>query len=134
MLRRFMACTSVLTLIASAAGSMADDVGLSAAERAKNIKAYEARKAQGLTTDSARGGRGAGQQPQQARQRAQRCQEALNDAQNTAVGASVLSHAAGFLQFGGTASGIAGAAAGVGATAAGEIARQKATAAVQGNC
>jgi hypothetical protein len=131
MLRRFMACTSVLTLIASAAGSMADDVGLSAAERAKNIKAYEARKAQGLTTDSARGGRGAGQQ---ARQRAQRCQEALNDAQNTAVGASVLSHAAGFLPFGGTASGIAGAAAGVGATAAGEIARQKATAAVQGNC
>lgn len=115
MLRRFMACTSVLTLIASAAGSMADDVGLSAAERAKNIKAYEARKAQGLTTDSARGGRGAGQQPQraqQARQRAQRCQEALNDAQNTAVGASVLSHAAGFLPFGGTASGIAGAAAG----------------------
>jgi len=67
-------------------------------------------------------------------QRAKRCQDAINDAQNTAVGTSVLSGAIGFLPFGGAASGVASAAAGMGATAAGEIARQKAAAAVQGNC
>jgi hypothetical protein len=74
------------------------------------------------------------QQEQQAMQRAQRCQDAINDAQNTAVGTSVLSSAVGFLPFGGAASGVASAAAGMGATAAGEIARQKAAAAVHGNC
>lgn len=71
---------------------------------------------------------------QQAMERARRCQDAVNDAQNTAVGTSVLSSAVGFLPFGGAASGVASAAANVGATAAGEIARQKAAAAVQGNC
>lgn len=71
---------------------------------------------------------------QQAMERAKRCQDAVNDAQTTAVGTSVLSSAVGFLPFGGAASGVASAAANVGATAAGEIARQKAAAAVQGNC
>lgn len=68
---------------------------------------------------------------QQAMERAKRCQDAVNDAQNTAVGTSVLSSAVGFLPFGSAASSVA---ANVGATAAGEIARQKAAAAVQGNC
>lgn len=71
---------------------------------------------------------------QQAMERAKRCQDAMNDAQNTAVGTSVLSSAVGFLPFGGVGSGVANAAAGIGANAAGEIARQKAAAAVQGNC
>lgn len=71
---------------------------------------------------------------QQAMERARRCQEAMNDAQTTAVGTSVLSSAVGFLPFGGVGSGVANAAAGMGATAAGEIARQKAAASVQGNC
>ncbi|EGP06322.1 hypothetical protein CSIRO_4133 [Bradyrhizobiaceae bacterium SG-6C] len=68
---------------------------------------------------------------QQAMERARRCQDAVNDAQTTAVGTSVLSSAVGFLPFGSAASSVA---ANVGATAAGEIARQKAAAAVQGNC
>jgi hypothetical protein len=68
---------------------------------------------------------------QQAVERARRCQDAVNDAQNTAVGTSVLSSAVGLLPFGSAASSVA---ANVGATAAGEIARQKAAAAVQGNC
>ncbi|MGL5167985.1 MAG: hypothetical protein ACRC9K_19035 [Afipia sp.] len=143
MTTRFIACASALAVIMSTSAALADDVGLSAAERAKNIKAYEARKAQGLATDTPRGGRSAGQQSQraqkqnpqqQAMERAKRCQDAVNDAQNTAVGTSVLSSAVGFLPFGGAASGVASAAAGVGASAAGEIARQKAAASVQGNC
>lgn len=151
MILRFIAFALTLLLLTpgSVLSVMADDVGLSAAERAKNIKAHEARKAQGQTTDTSRGGRGMkqhsmGQQPpraqkqqqqeQQAMQRAKRCQDAINDAQNTAVGTSVLSSAVGFLPFGGTASGVASAAAGMGATVGGEIARQKAAAAVQGNC
>lgn len=144
MITRFIACASVFAVIMSASAALADDVDMSAEQRAKNIKAYEARKAQGLV-DTPRGGRGAGQQPQraqkpqqqsqqQAMQRAKRCQDAINDAQNTAVGTSVLSSAVGFLPFGGVGSGIANAAAGVGANAAGEIARQKAAASVQGNC
>ena len=67
-------------------------------------------------------------------ERARRCQDAVTSAQNTAIGTSVLSSAVGFLPFGGAAAGVASAAATVGATAAGEIARQKADAAVQGNC
>jgi len=139
MLRRFMTCTLGLSLLAAASGSMADNVEMSPAERAAKVKAYEARKAQGLTPDAPRG-RGADKQraqkqaQQQAQERAQRCQDAINDAQKTAVGASVLTSAVGFLPFAGAASGIANAAAGVGASAAGEIARQKAAAAVQGNC
>lgn len=136
MVLRFIAFALTLLLLTpgSVLSVLADDVGLSAAERAKNTKTYEARKAQGLTTDSSRGSR-AGQQTQRAQQqameRARRCQDAVNDAQNTAVGTSVLSSAVGFLPFGGAASSMA---ANVGATAAGEIARQKAAAAVQGNC
>lgn len=155
MILRFIAFALTLLLLTpgSVLSVMADDVGLSAAERAKNIKAHEARKAQGQTTDTSRGGRAMKhhsmeqqppraqkqqqrqqQQEQQAMQRAQRCQDAVNDAQNTAVGTSVLSSAVGFLPFGGAASGVASAAAGMGATVGGEIARQKAAAAVQGNC
>lgn len=143
MVLRFVAFALTLLLLTpgSILSTMADDVGLSAAERAKNIKAYEARKAQGSATDTPRGGRGVSQQPQraqkqqqQAMERAKRCQDAVTNAQNTAVGTSVLSSAVGFLPFGGVASGVTSAAANVGATAAGEIARQKADAAVQGNC
>lgn len=68
---------------------------------------------------------------QQAMERARRCQDAMNNAQGTAVGTSVLSSAVGFLPFGSVAS---SAAANIGATAASEIARQKAAADVQGNC
>ncbi|WP_024576429.1 MULTISPECIES: hypothetical protein [unclassified Afipia] len=68
---------------------------------------------------------------QQAMERARRCQDAVSDAQNTAVGTSVLSSAVGFLPFGSAA---ASAAANIGTGAASEIARQKAAAAVQGNC
>lgn len=71
---------------------------------------------------------------QQAMERAKRCQEAVTSQQNTAVGTSILSSAVGFIPFGGAASGVASAAANVGASAAGDIARQKADAAVQGNC
>ncbi|MBB5054722.1 preprotein translocase subunit SecF [Afipia massiliensis] len=168
MVLRFIAFALTLLLLTpgSVLSVMADDVGLSAAERAKNIKASEARKAQGQATDTSRDVRAMkyhrmgqqppqaqkqhsmGQQPpraqkqqqrrqqqeQQAMQQAKRCQDAINDAQNTAVGTSVLSSAVGFLPFGGTASGVAGAAAGMGATVGGEITRQKAAAAVQGNC
>jgi hypothetical protein len=47
------------------------------------------------------------------------------------VGTSVLSSAVGFLPFGSVAS---SAAANIGATAAGELARQKAAADMQGQC
>ncbi|CAN5208502.1 hypothetical protein BH10PSE11_BH10PSE11_15860 [soil metagenome] len=145
MILRFIAFA--LTLLVFTPGSVlsvvADDVGLSAAERAKNIKAYEARKAQGQATDAPRGAR-MGQQPhqaqqvqpqraqqraqqqqQQAMQQAKRCQDAVNDAQNAAMGASVASSVVGFIPFGGVASSVVGAAAGVGSMAAGEVARQK---------
>lgn len=142
MVLRFVTCALLFVFVGSSSVALADDVALSAAERAKNIKAYQARKAQGLETDSARGGRGAaGQQPQRAQQqpraqqpqraqqeamqRAKRCQEAMNDAQNTAMGASVASSVVGFIPFGGAASSVVGAAAGVGSMAAGEVARQK---------
>lgn len=90
--------------------------------------------AQEVTTKAARSSKRSTDQQQQAMQRVKRCQEAITDAQNTAVGTSVLSTAVGFLPFGGAASGVASAAANVGVSAAGEIARQKAAAAVQGNC
>lgn len=145
MILRFIAFALTLLLLTpgSVLSTMADDVGLSAAERAANIKAYQARKAQGAATDTTRGGRGSGQQPQraqklnqqhQAMERAKRCQDAVANAQSTAVGTSVLSSAVGFLPFGGAASGVASAAANMGASAAGEIARQKADADVQGHC
>lgn len=90
--------------------------------------------AQEVTTKATRPSKRAANQQEQAMQRAKRCQEAIADAQNTAVGTSVLSTAVGFLPFGGAASGVASAAANVGVSAAGEIARQKAAAAVQGSC
>lgn len=68
---------------------------------------------------------------QEAMERARRCQDAVNNAQGTAVGTSVLSSAVGFLPFGSVAS---SAAANIGATAASELARQKAAADVQGQC
>lgn len=85
-------------------------------------------------TKGARPSKRAANQQEQAMQRVKRCQKAMADAQNTALGTSVLSTAVGFLPFGGAASGVASAAANVGVSAAGEIARQKAAAAVQGNC
>lgn len=90
--------------------------------------------AQDVATKPARPSKRAADPQQQAMQRVKRCQEAMADAQNTAVGTSVLSTAVGFLPFGGAASGVASAAANVGVSAAGEIARQKAAATVQGNC
>lgn len=135
MLKRIIACASIFAVLASTPVAMADDVDMPAAERAANAKAYAKRKAQGLPVDEPRGRGVAHQQPRQkTAQNAQRCQEAVNNAQNTAVATSVLSSVVGFLPFGGAASGVAGAAAGVGASAVGEIARQKAAAAVQGNC
>ena len=68
---------------------------------------------------------------QQAAQRARRCQDAVANAQVTEADTSVLSSAVGFLPFGSAAS---GAAANIGATAAGELARQKAAADIQGHC
>lgn len=142
MLKRIIACASIFAVLASTPVAIADNVDMPAAERAANAKEYAKRKAQGLPVDEPRG-RGAAkktqkgkkQQPeQQAAQNAQRCQEAVKSAQNTAVATSVLSAVVGFVPFGGAASGVAGAAAGVGASAVGEIARQKASAAVQGNC
>lgn len=141
MVLRFIAFALTLLLLTpgSVLSVMADDVGLSAAERAANIKAYEARKAHGQA-DTPRGGRAAGQRTQQSQQqraqqqaaeRARRCQDAVNNAQGTAVGTSVLSSAVGFLPFGSAA---ASAAANIGTSAAGELARQKAANDVQGNC
>lgn len=139
MVIRFIAFALTLLFLApgSALSVMADNVGEPAQAKAARAKAHAERKAQGLAPETAkqRGARGQRQQEQQqAMQRARRCQDAINNAQNTAVGTSVLSSAVGFLPFGGAASGVANAAAGLGATAAGEIARQKAEAAVQGNC
>jgi hypothetical protein len=70
-------------------------------------------------------------QQQQAAERAQRCADAVSNAQGAEVGTSVLSGAIGLLPFGSAASSVA---ANVGTAAAGEIVRQKAAAAVQGNC
>lgn len=71
------------------------------------------------------------QQQQQAAERAQRCADAVSNAQGAEVGTSVLSSAVGLLPFGSAASSVA---ANVGTAAAGELVRQKAAAAVQGNC
>ena len=142
MIIRFIAFALTLLLLTpgSVLSVIADDVGESAQVKAARAKAHAERKAQGLVPDNANqrgaraGQRQQQQEQQQAMQRAKRCQDAIKDEQNTAVGTSVLSGAVGFLPFGGAASGVASAAAGMGATVGGEIARQKAAAAVQGNC
>jgi hypothetical protein len=138
-LTRLIACACVLAVIAQVPAAMADDVGLSAAERAANQKAYAKRQAQGLA-ETPRGGRGTARssQDQQARkqQAAQRhkCQEATRNAQATETGTAVLSSVIGLVPFGGSASGIASAATSMGAAAAGEMARQKSAAAMQQEC
>jgi TctA family transporter len=66
-----------------------------------------------------------------AEERVKRCQDAVANAQAADVGTSVLSSAVGFLPFGSAA---ASAAANIGTSAAGELARRKAAADVQGNC
>lgn len=118
--------------------ALADDVGLSAAERAANIKAYNARKAQGSVEDSSRGRRGAAGPQRQAMDRARRCHESVAGAQesadNLSAGAMALYQASAFIPFGGSvASSVAGAAAGAGAMIAGEAARQKLATAAR-NC
>lgn len=137
-----LALTLLLLLPGSVLSALADDVGLSAAQRAANIKAYNARKAQGQA-DVPRGGRGAAASrgkatgPQrQALDRARRCHESVARAQesanNLAAGSMALSHVASFIPFGGSvASSVVGAAAGAGATMAGEAARQKLASAAQ---
>ena len=142
MILRFIAFALTLLLLTpgSVLSVMADDVGLSAAERAKNIKAYQARKAQGQAANTQRSGRergaAAGQQ-RQALERARRCHEQVASAQesanNLAVGSMALSQAAAIIPFGGSvASSVVGAAAGTGAMITGEAARQKLATAAQG--
>jgi hypothetical protein len=141
MVTRFIAFALTLLLLTpgSVLSAMADDVGLPAKERAANIKAHEARKAQGRVADAPRGGRGGGAAgpQQQAVERARRCHESVASAQESAnsltAGSMVLSQAAAFIPFGGSvASSVAGAAAGTGAMIAGEAARQKPATAAQG--
>lgn len=141
MLKRLIACACVLAVIAHVPAAMADDVGLSAAERAANQRAYAKRQAQGVA-ETPRGGRGTARssQDQQARKQqatqrnGHKCQEAARNAQATATGTAVLSSVIGLVPFGGSASGIAGAATSMGAAAAGEIARQKSAATMQQEC
>lgn len=136
------AATIAMTLSASTA--MADNVDLSPAQRAANIKEYNKRKAQGIV-ETPRGGRGASQKSQQEHvggtaqrqasgQNRQKCEEAAQNAQATATGTAILSSVIGLIPFGGSASGIAGAAVNAGASTAGEIARQNSTAAMQKEC
>lgn len=139
MVIRFAAFAFTLLVLTpgSVLSAVADDVGLSAKERAANIKAYQARKAQGLATDKPRGRRGAAGPEKQAVARARRCHESVASAQESAnslsAGSMVLSQAAAFIPFGGSvASSVVGAAAGAGAMVAGEAARQKLAAAAKG--
>ncbi|MBN9604378.1 MAG: hypothetical protein J0G33_15760 [Afipia felis] len=131
------ALTLLLLTPGSVLSAWADDVGLSASERAANIKAYNKRKAQGGEKDAPRAKRnGAGPQ-RQAMERARRCHEAVANAQqsanNIAMGSMALSQAASFIPFGGgMASSVAGAALGAGAMVAGEAARQKVADAANG--
>ena len=138
---------AVATTIAISVGNLsafADNVEMSPAQRAANIKEYNKRKAQGAV-EVPRGGRGASKthqpergsstpQRQTAGQSKQRCEDAARNAQTTATGTAILSGVIGFIPFGGSASGIAGAAANVGASAAGEIARQNSAAKMQREC
>lgn len=143
MLKNFMIYGAVLAISFSTSNAIADNVELSPAQRAANIKEYNKRKAQGII-ETPRGGRGASKklqpervgspQRQTAGQSRQKCEEAAHNAQATATGTALLSSVIGLIPFGGSASGIAGAAANVGASAAGEIARQKSTAAMQKEC
>ncbi|MEZ0168350.1 hypothetical protein [Microvirga sp. TS319] len=137
----------IATTIAISLGSLsafADNVDLSPEQRAANIKEYNERKAQGIV-EVPRGGRGASKKPllergtgtpqrQTAGPSRQKCEEAARNAQATATGTAVLSGVIGLIPFGGSASGIAGAAANVGASAAGEIVRQSSAAAMQKEC
>ncbi|MDH7796019.1 MULTISPECIES: hypothetical protein [unclassified Beijerinckia] len=139
MLKYLIVCASMFAITASPSMAVADDVGLSAAERAANIKAYAKRKAQGLEEPSRGSRRAAQQQPRQQQQQTaqrngQRCEEAMRNAQATATGTAVFSGIVGLIPFGGSAAGIASAATGMGAAAAGAIARQNSAAAMQQNC
>ena len=140
MLKRLIVCSSVLTMVIPITATMADNVDMSAEQRAANIKAYNERKAKGLV-DTPRGGRGAqkqqkpqGRNVQQTQRDGQRCDEAARNAQATATGTAVLSSVIGLLPFGGSASGVANIAANVGASAAGEIARQQSATKMQEEC
>lgn len=142
--RIFIIYAATVAIALSASVAMADNVDLSPAQRAANVKEYNKRKAQGIV-ETPRGGRGASKKSQQEHvggtaqrqasgQSRQKCDEAAQNAQATATGTAVLSSVIGLIPFGGSASGIAGAAASVGASAAGEIARQKSAAAMQKEC
>ncbi len=139
MLKRLFICAFIFATVIPTFAAMADDVEMSAAERAANKKAYARQKALGLA-DQPRA-RGA-QKPrkQQARngkqmqRNGQKCAEATKNAEATATGTAVLSSVIGLVPFGGSASGIAGAAAGAGAAVVGEVARQKSSATVQQEC
>lgn len=139
MLKRLFVCAFIFTTVIPTFAAMADDVEMSAAERAANKKEYARQKALGLA-DAPRG-RGA-QKPgkQQARngkqvqRNGQKCAEATKNAEATATGTAVLSSVIGLVPFGGSASGIAGAAAGAGAAVVGEVARQKSSATMQQEC
>lgn len=139
MLKRLFACALIFATVIPTSATMADDVEMSAAERAANKKAYARQKALGLA-DAPRGRGAQKPQKQQARngqqvqRNGQKCAEATKNAQATATGTAVLSSVIGLIPFGGSASGIAGAATGAGAAVVGEVARQKSAAAVQQEC
>ncbi|MET2825454.1 hypothetical protein [Mesorhizobium shangrilense] len=136
MLKRLFACALIFATIIPTSAAMADDVEMSEAQRAANKKAYARQKALGLA-DAPRGRGAQKAQKQQARKgqqvpgNGQKCAEAARNAEATATGTAVLSSVIGLIPFGGSASGIAGAAAGAGAAVVGEAARQKSARAMQ---
>ena len=144
MLKRLFMCAFIFATVIPTVAAMADDVEMSAAERAANKKEYARQKALGLA-DQPRG-RGAQKaqkqqvQKQQARKGqqvpgdGQKCAEATKNAQAAATGTAILSSVIGLVPFGGSASGIAGAAAGAGAAVVGEAARQKSARAMEQDC
>jgi hypothetical protein len=139
MLKRLSICAFIFATVIPTFAAMADDVEMSAAERAANKKAYARQKALGLA-DQPRGRGAQKAQKQQARngkqvqRNGQKCAEATKNAEATATGTAVLSSVIGLVPFGGSASGIAGAAAGAGAAVVGEVARQKSAGAMQQEC
>ncbi|WP_421916995.1 hypothetical protein [Mesorhizobium sp.] len=139
MLKRLFICAFIFATIVPTSATMADDVEMSAAQRAANKKEYARQKALGLA-DQPRGRGAQKAQKQQARsgkqvqRNGQKCAEATKNAQATATGTAVLSSVIGLVPFGGSASGIAGAAAGAGAAVVGEAARQKSARAMEQEC
>ncbi len=90
MSKNFIAYAAAIAMALSAPTAMADNVDLSPAQRAANIKEYNKRKAQGII-ETPRGGRGASKKSQQehvgttphrqaSEQTRQKCEEASHNA------------------------------------------------------